>query len=523
MAKLDYWATPPLSRQQSVLFSPTLDENVSEDHPVRILDEVLSSLEWASWESHYPFRVGQPPIHPRRLAAAILYGWTVGIKSGRQLEYASNNNLDFIWLLEGLKPDHSTFCKFRAKFQQELKDLFKQVVRYAMTLGMVQLNQVAFDGTQVRANASRCRCWTTESIEKVLQSLDQRVEQMLQEAETADAQDRALLGDASTELPEELKSVQKRREKLRAVSETLQELDQAKRKEGRKAKSFVPKTDTDARILPNKTGGYAANFTPVNVVDSEYGIVVHTEVIRGNCEFVGTLDAIDWIEEMYGKYPEEALADTAFATGPNLKGMEQRDVEFYSPVKSKIPQDGNPARREDPTTPVPQHEWDALPYRGRKNKLLDKTAFVYVESEDTYYCPMGRPLTREKSQANQRYGQTVQAWLYRCHDCQDCPLRSHCVQPNSKSRTISRDEYEPYRERVAAKMTAEANRKKYNKRSWIAETPFAHLKASLGLRQFLTRGIANVDSEWRWACTAFNLKKIIHQILYLRALATQMN
>ena len=59
-------------------------------------------------------------------------------------------------------------------------------------------------------------------------------------------------------------------------------------------------------------------------------------------------------------------------------------------------------------------------------------------------------------------------------------------------------------------MTAEANRKKYNKRSWIAETPFAHLKASLGLRQFLTRGIANVDSEWRWACTAFNLKKLMN-------------
>ena len=71
---------------------------------------------------------------------------------------------------------------------------------------------------------------------------------------------------------------------------------------------------------------------------------------------------------------------------------------------------------------------------------------------------------------------------------------------------------------MAAKMATDEGQEKYNQRTWIAETPFAILKSILGVRQFLTRGLENVDNEWRWACTAFNLKKIINEVVRLRAL-----
>jgi transposase len=77
------------------------------------------------------------------------------IRSSRQLEYACGHNIDFMWLAEGRKIDHTTLCKFRTKFKGPLKQLFKQLGRLAMEMGLMELVEVAFDGTRVRADASR--------------------------------------------------------------------------------------------------------------------------------------------------------------------------------------------------------------------------------------------------------------------------------------------------------------------------------------------------------------------------------
>ena len=155
MATVDYWAETPMNREQMALFSPTLDSVISEDDPVRLLDEVLTGIDWSSWKAEYHGKRGQPPIHPRQIAGAILYGMYRGIRSSRKLEEACCYRLDFLWLQEGRQIDHTTFCKFRTRFAEPLKDLFKQIGRVAMSLGLIRLLEVGFDGTRVKANNSR--------------------------------------------------------------------------------------------------------------------------------------------------------------------------------------------------------------------------------------------------------------------------------------------------------------------------------------------------------------------------------
>ena len=75
---MDYWATPPMDRRQMTLFSPTLDDTIGEHDSVRVLDEILRALDWTPWECRYHGRRGQPPIHPRWQAGAILYGLLAG-------------------------------------------------------------------------------------------------------------------------------------------------------------------------------------------------------------------------------------------------------------------------------------------------------------------------------------------------------------------------------------------------------------------------------------------------------------
>ncbi len=265
---MDYWAKPGLDRQQAVLFYPTLDQSISNDHPVRLLDEILRALDWSAWEQEYDGRRGQPPIPPWVMAGVILYGLMRRIRSSRQLEYACTHNIDFLWLAEGRTLDHDTICKFRSKFQEPLKGLFKDVGRLAMRMGLIRLVEVAFDGTRVKANASRLHTWTAERVEAALRELEPQIEKMLHEAEAADGADATWWGEGQPrDLPAELADAQKREEKLRELLEQLRQSDAARKKDGIKSPAQLPKADADSSVMPNKEGGYAPNYTPTAATD----------------------------------------------------------------------------------------------------------------------------------------------------------------------------------------------------------------------------------------------------------------
>lgn len=168
---MDYRQKAPISREQMLLFGPTLDSAISEDHEIRLLDEILCGRNWTAWEAEYHGRRGQPPIHPRVMAAVILYGLRRRVRSSRVLEYLLGNNVDFMWLAEGREIDHSTICNLRRKFRQQLKDLFRQIARLALTMGVARLLEVASDGTRVKANNGRFETLTAEGLEARLKAL----------------------------------------------------------------------------------------------------------------------------------------------------------------------------------------------------------------------------------------------------------------------------------------------------------------------------------------------------------------
>ena len=102
------WAKAPEVRDQMVLFPHRLDDVISLDHHVRLMDDILSRLDWSKWEAAYDLRRGQPPIPPRVIASIILYGNLTRIRSSRRLEEALQVRLDFRWLVEGRSIDHTT-------------------------------------------------------------------------------------------------------------------------------------------------------------------------------------------------------------------------------------------------------------------------------------------------------------------------------------------------------------------------------------------------------------------------------
>jgi len=520
---MDYWQKPPWERDQLVLFAPTLEERIPDDHPVRLVDEILAAYDWSDWEKTYHGRRGQPPIHPRVLAAVLLYGFTRRIRSSRQLEYAVSHNIDFIWLVQGRPIDHSTLSIFRGKHGQQLKKLHRHINRMALMLGLSRLAEVAIDGTRVLASNNRGKTLTAEKIEALLAALDGQLEKALAETESADALDALFENDdsSSSRLPTDVADIKARRARLRDMLEQAQQSDKARKQAGidpQKNPAQIPSTDPDSRILPNKEGGYAPNYTPMAATDTAGGFIVAADVLDAQTSEQGALvSLVDEIEEAYGARPETALADGVYATGSNLVELDERGVELLSPIAGRAAVADNPADRADPTQPVAAADYDKLPI-SPQTKKLDKAAFVFREDEDRYYCPLGRPLDYAETKSETRRGQRISRRIYRAADCSGCPLLERCrLKKAKKNRSVSRDVHEKRRREHAEKMATPETRQRYQRRFHAAEVPFAILKHVMGLRRFLLRGLEKVRTEWLWGCTAYNLSKLARGIAALRA------
>jgi hypothetical protein len=417
-------------------------------------------------------------------------------------------------LAEGRSIDHTTLSEFRRKYPEPLKDLFVQIGLLARELGWLSLEQLAFDGTRIRADNRRSRSRTPAELREMREKLAARYAELEAQLTAADAHDQEVFGDASPpDLLEELADTRRLQARVDAALEELRRVEAA----GETVPQRIPLTDPQSRITPNKDGGFAPNYTPLATVDVASGLIVSAEVIAMTDEDKHLAAAVDDVTQSFGlaHTPPEVLADSMMATVENLLEMDQREVVLYSPLAGQSNQP-NPALRDDPTQPVPAEQWANLPTKpvgrkGAQRPQLLKSAFVYDAERACYWCPQGKALeyahttsesVRNRRVVRHRYKATAEM-------CAGCPLRELCLQGQAQARQINHGEHEQRRIEHAERMATPAAQEKYAKRRHPGERPFAVIKQHFGARRFLLRGLARVGNEWKWLTSAFNLHRLL--------------
>lgn len=504
----DYWARPPYERSQLLLFSPSLDDAVPRGHAVRELDAILEGLDWSEFEQSYDGVRGQPPIHPRHMSAAILYGIICGVASSRRLEEATRVRIDFMWLLQGMTIDHSTLAKFRTRFEAALKALFRQVNRKALRQMQSKLTELIFDGTRMRANSDRHGARTAGWLERRLVEQQRHLEEGLQQMGTADLRENPDTA-APAALQAHIEGLRQDMERCEKALAVVRERDEAKRKkDGPGATAVrVPVTDPDAWLVANKEGGYAPNYTPVAAVDGASGLIVAAAVLEDGSEAASVQPMVEAVRQDHEVSPKRVLFDSGFASGANLEAMAEQGIEVYAPVDSPSGQN-HPAQREDPSQPLPPERIAALP-RVKSSGKLDRNAFLYDPQLDLYWCPLGRKLPAHRTLSRKTPDGPVQYTEYQSLDCEHCPLSAGCLSRKARRRSINRDRFEPQREDTARRMATDEAKAIYRRRAPVIEGTFGCIKSAMGFRRFLLRGLTKVRIEWLWICTAFNLKKLL--------------
>lgn len=512
------FAVAPLGRDQLVLFPEKLDDAIAQDHPVRLLDEILNRLEWKPWEDTYVLVRGQPPIHPKVIAGAILYGIHKGIRTSRSLEEALAVRNDFRWLAQGRSLDHTTISKFRVKNAALIKELYIQIALVARSLGYLPLATLGFDGTRMRANNRRSGSRTPDALKAAKAELAAKFDELNEKIALADQDDEERLGkDYRAELDKELADVEHRSKKVGAALAELQRLEA----EDLKVPNRLPITDPESRIMPNKEGGYAPNYTPLATVDVDSGFIVSGDVISTINEDKQMIPAVKEVMQSFGlaQPPAQLLADGMMSTGENLVACKSLGIDFYSPIQMTCEAE-NPAIRQDPSQPVAEEDIARLPIKTTKHRngtvttQFQKDAFIYDKEQNCYWCPAGKALPYNNTTSETEIGRTRYRlrFLADPSDCAACPLKSQCVQPSSERRTLSHEQHEEHRIEHAKKMSQADAKEKYARRRHAGERPFATIKQQFGARRFLTRGLAKVKCEWSWLTSAFNLHRLMGRI-----------
>lgn len=521
----------PVPRDQIALIPTTLGDLIADGHPVRLLDELLDQIDWKSFEEGYRIeKRGQPPIPPRVIVSILILGIHRGVRSSRKLEYQLNNNIEFMWLAHGHRIDHATIAGFRSRHRKAIKNAHRDLVRFAKDLGVVKLGELYVDGTRIKADANRSKTLTAAKATALLEQLDAEIEARLKEMDRIDQIEGLFDSDEQGEqLPEELRDLKYRQAELQRIVERCQEADADRKRQGTDPEKHpfqLPTTDQDSRILPNKEGGYAPNYTPVIGVEGELGLIVSSAMVATPNEQDELIGIVDDVEQSYGVTVETVGADAAFSIITNVVELsEERGKDFLSPDRQGDAVSDNPAVRDDLTQPVAEQELDGLPLNA-STKKFSQAAFIYIPEEDAHYCPQGRKLHRTGTEnVRQKSGKSIQTAIYQCESCEDCPLIGRCRKGEShrNPRRVRRDEHEEVREAHRRKMSDPEVKARYSKRFEIGERPFGQIKHNFGIRRFSSRGIENVDSEWGLIATAVNALRLMNHIGSVGALRAMVS
>ena len=205
------------------------------------------------------------------------------------MEEALRVRLGFLWLVEGRSIDHTTLSLFRKAHPEALKDLFIQIGLVARELGHVTLSQLAFDGTRMRANSRRSGTRKVADLVEARAALAAKFAELQAKAEAQDAADDAeerLVGQANADQLDHdsldgatiAKQLAKIQRQMAALDAAMAEVARVKTA-GETVPKHIPLTDPQARVTPNKDGGFAPNYTPLATVDVASGMIVACDVI----------------------------------------------------------------------------------------------------------------------------------------------------------------------------------------------------------------------------------------------------
>ena len=457
---------------QPLFLPPTVQDFVAEDHLARfVLGLVRNELDLVEITGTYGSERGQPPFHPVMMVALLLYAYCCGIYSSRRIAKACRERVDFMSIVALDAPDFRTISDFRKRHLKALAGLFKQILQLCEQAGLVKLGHVALDGTKIKANASKHKAMSYERMEKRAAELEAEVTRWLATAEAVDAEEDRLHGKTKTgeEMPAWVADKKKRAEKIRQAKAELE----AEAKAAAEAKLAAEAEAAEKRTAEGrkKPGPPAAppSADPApkaqkNFTDPESRIMTSKD---GFVQAYNAQAAVDGTAQI--------IVAQDVTQSPTDRGQL---VPMTDAVESNMGR--KPEQLSADAGYCSEANLEALEARG-----IDA------------YVATGRARDAVLPKASETVGGPA-----------DESVSTGSDEPVAAITSPEKAEPPTRVEAMREKIRAGGHDSPYRFRKQLPEPVFGQIKEARGFRQFLLRGISNVQAEWGIVCTAHNIAKL---------------
>ena len=439
-------------RDTLYLMPPSVQDWLPENHLARFVVDIVSQLDLWPLVSAYAGR-GSDAYPPGTLLALLFYGYATGVFSSRKLETATYDSVAFRYITANTHPDHDTIATFRKRFLEELKPLFAQILTIAHTMGVCKLGKISLDGTKVKANASKHKALSWGHACKLEKQIHAEVEALLRQAEQADEKE---LTEAMS-IPDELA---RREQRLESIARAKAEIQQRASERYAKEKEAYDQKMAERKVKEQASGKKPRGRKP-----------------KPPSPGPQKTDQVNLTDEDSRIMP---ISGGGFEQTYNAQAGVDMDSMFI--VENHVTQQPNDKQEIKPALANLAALPDTL---GKVNALAADTG--YFSENNVKHCEQEHIKPYIATERN-KHNQSLNKRFYQPQQ----PLPENADPVTTMKHRLKTLE----------------GKKLYAKRKSTVETVFGIIKAVIGFRQFLLRGLESVSGEWDLVCIAYNLKRL---------------
>ena len=458
------------NRNQLPLFASSIDEAIAQDNEIRLIDLFVDSLKLPDFGFTFDFvENGRPAYHPSDLLKLFIYGYLNRMRSSRTLEKECSRNIELMWLLKGLVPDHNTIANFRKDNPKAIARVFRATVKLASHFELIGGTLVAGDSTKLRAQNSKKNNFNPNKIERHIAYIDAKLEEYNSALAKED-------GDVLEKqiIAKKIKKHTIQKQKYIGYQNTIDTTGVTQ----------ISTSDPDSRQIMTRNNISEVAYTVQTTVDALHNIPIDFKVTNENdSKAMGGM--LRRTKTILGHNNFTAIYDKGYHTGSEFDYANKLGIDVLVAIPG-----------------VSAHAPDMA---------FDVEYFNYNKTTDSFTCPANETLTTNGNWYNKTNGKSITKMKhYKTNACLTCKLFNKCTK-NAKGRLIERSQYADliYQNKVRI----ENNYQTYRRRQAIVEHPYGVIKRQWDFYYIMTKKtIKHASADVGLIFSAYNLRRIFNLI-----------
>ena len=458
---------------------------------------------------------GRPAYDPAILLKIILFAYSKGITSSREIQWCCQTNIIFKALSCDTTPHYTTIASFVSGHTKAIESVFEQILLSCEQSGLLGHELFAIDGCKMPSNAAKEWSGTLKELEEKREKIKKLIKHHIDEDKK----------QAKNETHEEVRS-QRAKQAVETLTKAFDKVDKflktasPRMGQGKRTKEVKSNITDNESAKMTTSKGTVQGYNGVASVDKKHQIIIDAQVFGAGQEQHTLQPVLETIKERYKRlklsndlYKDGIIvtADTGFCNEANMQYLHENDINGYIP--------DNQFRSRDPKFKQQKSKYGKRHQQDKKAPaMFTSKDFVFDPVNLTCQCPSGELLSF-RCQGEDKSGNLKAFFEGRLNQCRHCKIKAQCMRNPSAadhrkgngrqvSFILKKQQKQNFTDWMKHRVDSDKGKQIYSHRMSVVEPVFGNIGANKRLNRFSLRGKKKVQGQWQLYCMVHNIEKL---------------